>query len=84
MDAGRERDGDEVAAAVEVAIVAPRPGPAVQPGTRPSSSCAQGAGSLSWQPRGAGPEERRGGTRWSLRATGRLGAGPGERGGGSS
>lgn len=53
---GRGQGGNEVAAAV--AAVAPRPGPAVQPGSRPSSSCARGADSLSWQPGGAGPEER--------------------------
>lgn len=35
-EAGQGRGGDEVAAAV--AAVAPRPGPAVQPGSRPSSS----------------------------------------------
>lgn len=59
-EAGQGRGGDEVAAAV--AAVAPRPGPAVQPGSRPSSSRARGADSLSWQPGGAGPEEpRRGG-----------------------
>lgn len=43
--AGLGRGGDEVAAAVTA--VAPRPGPAVQPGSRPSSSGARGADSLS-------------------------------------
>jgi hypothetical protein len=42
---GRGRGGDKVAAAV--AAVAPRPGPEVQPGSRPSSSRARGADSLS-------------------------------------
>lgn len=70
--AGRGQGGDEVAAAV--AAVAPRPGPAVQPGSRPSSSCARGADSLSWQPGGAGPEERRGGYAPPRRDE-RLGAG---------
>lgn len=76
--AGRGRGGDEVAAAV--AAVAPRPGPAVQPGSRPSSSCARGADPLSWQPGGAGPEERPGGDAREPRREGeRLGAGLGAR-----
>lgn len=59
-EAGQGRGGDEVAAVV--AAVAHRPGPVVQPGSRPSSSRTRGADSLSWQPGGAGPEEtRRGG-----------------------
>lgn len=84
--AGRGRGGDEVAAAV--AAVAPRPGPAVQPGSRRSSSCARGADSLSWQPGGEGPEEKPGGDapeqpqqgvglgeRWGRRGFRRGGAG---------
>lgn len=47
---------------------APRPGPAVQPGSRPSGSLAPGADSLSWQPGGAGPEETIAGTRRSRRS----------------
>lgn len=43
--------------AAAVAAVAPRPGPAVQPGSRPSSSCARGVDSLSWQPRGGAGRE---------------------------
>lgn len=63
--------------AAAVAAVAPRPGPAVQPGTRRSSSCARGADSLSWQPGGAGPEERRGGDEPEPSREGEwLGAGP--------
>lgn len=74
--AGRGRGGDEVAAAV--AAVAPRPGPAVQPGSRPSSSCARGGDSLSWQPGGAGPEQAERG-RAEATARGRT-AGGGARG----
>lgn len=75
--AGWGRGGDEVAA---VAAVAPRPGPAVQPGSRRSRSSARGVDSLSWQPRGAGPEERPDGdAREPPLLAERLGAGLGER-----
>lgn len=57
--AGRGRGGDEVAAAV--AAVAPRPGPAVQPGSRRRSSWARGADSLSWQLGGRGRKRDRAG-----------------------
>lgn len=64
----------------------PRPGPAVQPGSRPSCSLARGADSLSWQPGGAGPEETLAGTRRSRRSRasgwGRDSANDGRGGGG--